>query len=242
MPLYEETEDGLIRASLADRIGKLLAQYEPNASESYDATLTLVLLHALLTICHELLLDKKPPIELKNVKSMRLMDVPSMHGLGLMMVSSFFPGQSEPTFYDVVDHLRHAVSHPLFPKHESKILETGFMAGNGHDGKIAAYRFVHSPDVRKGQNQNVVRKTGDFVERLKARRKIMDKLPHEVKSRIEEKLFEDHVEFQLDGELLQRIFVMEIPVQNLKIFVGELSRLLSKPLENRPDIAKQVLL
>lgn len=240
MSAYEETEDGLIRASLADRIGKLLVQYEPNANGSYDATLALVLLQALLTICHELL--DKPPNELKKVKSMKLIDVPPMHGLGKLMVYNFFPGQSEPTFYDVVDHLRHSVSHPLFPKHESKIIETGFMAVNSPDGKIAAYRFVHSPDVRKGHNQNVIRKTDGFEERLEARKKIIARLPYEVKSKVEEKCFEDRVEFQLNDELLQRVFVMEVPVPNLKIFVGELSRLLSKPLESRPELAKQALL
>ena len=239
MSAYEETEDGLIRASLAGRIGKLLTQYKPDATESYDATLTLVLLQALLTICRELL--SKPPRELKKIKSEKLIDVPPMHGLGKLMVSNFFPGQPEPTFFDVVDHLRHAVSHPLFPKHDSAIFETGFMAVNGQDGKIAAYRFVHSPDVRKGKNINVVTKSADFDERLKSHRKriIDSKLPREVKSKINEKSFDDRIEFQLDGELLQRVFVMEIPVQNLKIFVGELSKLLSRPLESRPELMKQ---
>lgn len=238
MSAYEETEDGLIRASLAGRIGKLLTQYKPDASESYDATLTLVLLQALLTICHELL--SKPPRELKEIKREKLIDVPPMHGLGKLMVSHFFPGQPEPTFYDVVDHLRHAVSHPLFPKHDSDIFETGFMAVNGHDGKIAAYRFVHSPDVRKGKNQNVVRMDdARYKDRVKTIRNLVERLPGDVKSRIKEVLFDDRIEFQLGGELLQRVFVMEVPVQNLKIFVGELSGLLSKPLENRPELTKQ---
>lgn len=238
MSAYEETEDGLIRASLAGRIGKLLTQYKPDASESYDATLTLVLLQALLTICHELL--SKPPSELKKLKSEKLIDVPPMHGLGKLMVSHFFPGQPDPTFYDVVDHLRHAVSHPLFPKHDSDILETGFMAVNGHDGKIAAYRFVHSPDVRKGKNQNVVRKhEASYEDRVKKLRSQVERLPSAVKSGIVERQFDDRVEFQLDGELLQQVFVMEIPVPNLKIFVSELSKLLSRPLESRPEIMKQ---
>lgn len=241
MSAYEETEDGLIRASLAGRIGKLLAQYKPNTSESYDATLTLVLLQALLTICHELLV--KPPVDLRKVKGMPLKDVPSMYGLGLRMVSEFFPGQAQPTFYDVVDHLRHAVSHPLFPKRESEILETGFMAVNGRDGKIAAYRFVHSPDVKKGRNQNSIQKIDGFESKLEAvRERIIKKLPGEVKERIKEKQFECYVEFQLDDKLLQRVFVMEIPIDNLKVFVGELSGLLSKPLESRPELAKQALL
>jgi hypothetical protein len=238
MSAYEETEDGLIRASLAGRIGKLLTQYKPDASESYDATLTLVLLQALLTICHELL--NKPPSELKKIKSEKLIDVPPMHGLGKLMVSQFFPGQPEPTFYDVVVHLRHAVSHPLFPKHESKIFETGFMALNGHDGKIASYKFVHSPDVKKGKNKNVVwRDEAGYEDRIKVLRGLVRGLPSDVKSRIEEKSFDDRIEFQLNGQLLQRVFVMKIPVLNLKIFVGELSKLLSRPLENRPELMKQ---
>ena len=239
MSAYEETEDGLIRASLASRIGKLLEQYEPNANESYDATLTLVLLQALLTICHELL--DKPPIELKKVKSMSLTDVPPMYGLGFRMISSFFPGQPQPTFYDVVDHLRHAVSHPLFPKDDCSIVETGFMAVNSSDRKIAAYRFVHSPDVRKGRNLNAVRKSDDFERLLEEQRNLIHRLPREIQSKVVEEPFEDRVEFQLDGELLQRVFIMEIPIPDLKEFVGALSGLLAKPLESKPEIAKRML-
>lgn len=243
MSAYEETEDGLIRASLADRIGKLLEQYErllpANGNESYDATLTLVLLQALLTICHELL--EKPPVELKKVKSMLLTDVPSMQGLGLRMVSSFFPGETQPNFYNVVEHLRHAVSHPLFPSPESNIIKTGFMAVNGPEGKIAAYKFIHSPDVKRGRNQNVIPRDGSFENRSKARRSDMNRLPREVQGEIVEQQFEDRIEFHLGGKLLQRAFVIEIPIPNLKEFVGELSRLLSVPLENRSEIAKQAL-
>lgn len=242
MGYYITKEDGLIQASLAHRIGQLLNQYDAakpeGSSERYDATLALVLSQALLTSCYESLMRDDLP-QLSEVKGKKLTDVPSLFGLKWGMVSSFYPGEESPTFFDVIKHLRTAVSHPLFPKDESSVKETGFMAVKGIDGKVAAFKFIQSEDVKVSGgtkiNKNVIYKTrGDDTElkdKVKKRKSGLS-LPRPVQGRLSEVDFPDRVELHFDRQLLMRVFEMEIPVANLKEFVRELSAILSAPLKD----------
>lgn len=249
MGYYITKEDGLIQASLAERIGQLLNQYEvakpAGSSERYDATLSLVLTQSLLTSCYESLMRDDLP-HLSAVKGQKLTDVPSLCGLKWGMVKSFYPGEDEPNFYNLVMHLRHAVSHPLFPKDDGfGVKETGFMAVKGIDGQVAAFKFIHSEDVKVSgnttENYNVIKKARDDDEVMKNKltrladkvnkRKLKLKLPRSVQDKLVEVDFSDRVELHFDGQLLMRVFEMEVPIDKLKMFVRELSAILSAPLK-----------
>lgn len=235
-------DDGLIQASLAERIGLLLKQYDDykpeGSSEKYDATLTLVLAQALLTSCHESLKRDDIPA-LTNLKTKHLTDVPRLCGLEWRMVKSFYPGQELPTFFDLVTHLRDAVSHPLFPRAGVTIKETGFMAIKGNDGQVKTFTFIHSPDIRSKEGAvtylNIIMKhRDDDPEKLKRRIETQRgklNLPKKVQSRLTQVDLIDRIELHFDGQLLMRVFEMDVPVESLKIFVRELSTILSASLK-----------
>lgn len=243
MGYYITKEDGLIQASLAERIGKLLSQYEAakpeGSNERYDATLTLVLAQALLTSCYESLMRDDLP-QLRDIKGKKISDVPSFFGLQWKMVKLSYPSQEQPNFYQVVEHLRHAVSHPLFPTDEGMSVKiTGFMAIKNTDGNVAGFKFIHSEDIQVS-NQNAINRNVIIKSRTDTDDTFAKKITQQVSrlklSRDDSKKlvyvpFHDKTELHFDGRLLMRVFELDVPVENLKIFVRELSSILSAPLK-----------
>ena len=249
---YDKTADGVIRASLAARVGALLCQYDslPPSVSNFDATLALIALQFLLTNCSELI-DSGGLEGLENIKNRPLVDVPNLCGLGRHMVTKFFPGEEEPTFAEVVKHLRHSVSHPLYPdcverpcKDEQKprLPTTGFYQII-ENKKVAAFGFVHSPEVtnkgdrcysRKKFGGGDKRKFEEFQCKSKSDLEKIRRTYRKISDEIEkiESLDGKLVEFKYQGNLFLPVFSIEIPIDQLKLFIKELSNLMSEPLKS----------
>jgi hypothetical protein len=95
---YIATPDGQIQADFARRIGQVLLHYEAGTAfgqpqDSYEATLTICLLQALLTNCVELI-DKKVKNDrtgLKKIASRSLEEDPALFGLNLQCITRQWP-------------------------------------------------------------------------------------------------------------------------------------------------------
>jgi hypothetical protein len=143
-----------IQAGHAGNAAKLLQQYlrfapsQPDMNR-FEATLTICVLHSLLTQCAELL------------KYTRLATLPDLqepltefpNNLGLttsLVVENTFP---EPlTGAGFLIHLRDALSHPA-PDEKFRFRPTGFTSTEDPSGIIRGYVFTSSPWVKDDQRQ-----------------------------------------------------------------------------------------
>ena len=234
MAYYSENE--VMEASFAERSGQLLTQYEhfkpEGSNERYDATHALVLAQALLVTCVELF--KNHNSKIYEWSQQKLTDIPQVCGLRREMVKCTFPCE-ELTLYTVIEHLRNAVSHPLYPKETDEFQKTGFRAIKEDGGQIRAFKFFHSPDFKNNKNENFILKSknGKIIDNAMLEKYIENrhrqlKLKKGVVTAVD---LEDRVELHFDGKLLMRVFEIEIPIKNLKDFVRILSSELFKDLE-----------
>jgi hypothetical protein len=143
-----------IQAGHAGNAAKLLQQYLRFAAsqpetERYDATLTICVLHSLLTQCAELL----KYTQLASLPDLQepLTELPNSVGLTTsLVVEDTFP---EPlTGVGFLVHLRDALSHPA-PDEEFRFRPTGFTSTGDPSGIIRGYVLTGSPWIKDDQRQ-----------------------------------------------------------------------------------------
>ncbi len=147
-----------IQAGHAGNAAELLQQYlrfaasQPDTSR-YEATLTICVLHSLLTQCAELLkytqLTALPDLEEP------LTEVPNSLGLTTsLVVEDTFP---EPlTGAGLLVHMRDALSHPA-PDERFRFRPKGFTSTGDPSGIIHGYIFTSSPWIKDDQRAAVRR-------------------------------------------------------------------------------------
>jgi hypothetical protein len=236
MSAYQETPDKRIRADFALRIGKLFTSYEKTQvslepNEQFDATMTVVLLQSLLTTCSELM--KNPPYSEFFKKP--LVDVPAFWGIRSdMVVRNSFPDQL--THKLVIDRIRHSLSHPSFGDVGNKYPVSGFKNINDNKGKIVAFSFVNSPDIKyEGKVESF--KTPDSEHAKKALKTLQDGIN---KANGNQKLEfvkkpNDKFEIYCEEKPYVRVFQIDIPIVALKSLLLELSNYLSQPIQQGWD-------
>lgn len=143
-----------IQAGHAGNAARLLQQYlrfaasQPHTSR-YEATLTICVLHSLLTQCAELL----KYTQLTSLPDLQepLTDLPNSLGLtASLVIEDTFP---EPlTGASFLVHMRDALSHPA-PDEEFRFRPTGFTSTGDPSGIIHGYVFTSSPWIKDDQRQ-----------------------------------------------------------------------------------------
>lgn len=143
-----------IQAGHAGNAAKLLQQYLRFAASQpethrYDATLTICVLHSLLTQCAELL--KYTQMATLPDLQEPLTELPNSLGLTTsLVVEDTFP---EPlTGAGFLVHLRDSLSHPA-PDEKFRFRPTGFTSTGDPSGTIRGYVFTSSPWVKDDQRQ-----------------------------------------------------------------------------------------
>jgi hypothetical protein len=143
-----------IQSGHAANAGRLLEQYsrfaaKQTAADRYDATLTICVLHALLTQCAELM--KYTQLAALPDLQEPLTEQPNSLGLTTsVVVQDTFP---EPlTGEGLLVHLRDALSHPA-PDEDFRFRPTGFTSTNDPSGSIRGYVFTSSPWIKDDQRQ-----------------------------------------------------------------------------------------
>lgn len=167
MTEYIETPDGQIQADFARRVGQVLLHYEAGAAlgqpqDSYEATLTICLLQALLTNCVELI-DKKVKNDrtgLTQDASRSLKEDPALFGLNLQCITRQWPSDRPLKYREIFKCLRNALSHPL-PQKANGFPTTGYTTWKSPSGMIEGFRFIQSPWVNRSGS--------DVADRYKAK-------------------------------------------------------------------------
>jgi hypothetical protein len=150
---YIETQDGQIQADFARRIGHVLLHYEAameriSPQDSYEATLTICLLQALLTNCVELIKSKnrKDRTGLTAIAGKSIAEAPALFGLNSTCITHQWASDRDLTYREVLQCLRNALSHPL-PQQLGAHKTTGYTTWKSVRGEIKGFTFVQSPWV-----------------------------------------------------------------------------------------------
>lgn len=238
---YERTPDGQMQADFARRIGRIAEQYERLCTaipleERYDATLLLTLLQALLTNCAELLNHKpeqKNPA-LKQLSSRNLGQDPTLLGFQRTSVVEQWPSSRSLTYRELLECMRHAMSHPCSQTHEG-LPQTGYTSWQSNSGVIEGFTFTQSPWVNRSGNALkplYVPEEKDEKAELKL---------HDEMRRFEKNYLVPHLSVRSDGTGHLRIYHGDKPfvpvlrlrldVKQLRMLTMSLSEYLSEPLE-----------
>lgn len=241
---YERTEDGQIQATFAKRVGQLLVQYDQwrnqvPAVEQYESTLTISLLHSILTMCQELLFKKNLEdtalAAIAGLAGRSLEDEPTLLGLSRDCVVESWPSERALTYREVIECLRNALSHPG-PQTKAGLARTGFTSVPGPSGLIEAYEFIQSPWVnRTGRDLSPRFFSKDAgihppKELFNAVRSWASN--HQV-SGVDVEHIDGRWQPMRDGNLFFPVLRLRIDVRQLRVFTAGLSDYLSEPL--RPE-------
>lgn len=171
---YIQTSDGQIQADFARRVGQVLLHYEAGAAlekpqDSYEATLTICLLQALLTNCMELIKHgaNNDGTGLKKIASRSLEEAPALFGLNLQCIAVQWPSDRPLRYREIFECLRNAVSHPL-PQKAEGLPTTGYTTWKSPSGMIEGFQFTQSPWVnsRGSDVKNVYEVSNDKLAKL----------------------------------------------------------------------------
>lgn len=242
----ETTADGQIHASIAKRVGLILAQYEemtrnepPN--NRYEATLCLSLLQTLLTQCVELIKSSELS-GLKTALDQPLSVTPSPFGLSDDCVLTNTMWSSDKlTHRNVITSLRNAMSHPN-KQTNSTHPATGFTqylsnSEPSADGlrQIEGFVFVHSPWVSNSVNDVKAYWTAftrDFAKVRKLEDKVRNfKTEHGFENlTVESRSNESKCRVYQGTEPFVPVLELKLNTDQLKTLTLELSRHLSSSL------------
>jgi len=152
---YTSTPNGQIQADFARRVGQVLLHYEAGVAlgqsqDSYEATLTICLLQALLTNSVELINSKAKydRTGLRQIASRSLKEDPALFGLNLQCITQQWPSNRPLKYREIFECLRNAVSHPL-PQKAEGLPTTGYTTWKSPSGMIEGFRFIQSPWVNR---------------------------------------------------------------------------------------------
>jgi hypothetical protein len=248
---YERTEDGQIQAAFAQRLGQLLVQYDhwrqqvPEA-EQFESTLTIALLQSLLTMCQELIYSKPEPGDsaytaVVQLAKRSLEDEPVLLGLSRDCVVQRWPSERDITYREVIECLRHALSHPGHQTNEG-FPRTGFISVPGSSGMVEAYEFTQSPWVnRTGSGlspkwfSNV--KSADPPEKLVGT--VKDWASNARVNEIEVKQLNGRWQPARHGQPFIPVLRLRIDVRQLRVFTAELSDYLSESVRSKGAVPTQ---
>jgi hypothetical protein len=155
MTEYIATPDGQIQADFARRVGQVLLHYEAGPAlgqpqDSYEATLTICLLQALLTNRVELI-DKRLKNDITRLTqdaSRSVEEAPALFGLNLPCITQQWPSDRPLRYREIFKCLRNALSHPL-PQKANGLPTTGYTTWNSPSEMIEGFQFIQSPWVNR---------------------------------------------------------------------------------------------
>lgn len=215
---YIHTDDCQIRSDIAFRLGKIILQYEEsihvNDIMNYSSTLYISVLQTLLTNCLEILRE----IKFKNEKyeffdiDQELSDE-NYYGIKHQSILSNSIYKSI-SLHMVLKSLRNALSHPTSINMKSEFPSTGYTTIKNGSNIISEYIFVDSPDVKNNRP-----KSFNSLNELEAHKKNNKDAIYNI-----EKL-----------EIIPRIIIIKLGVQELKTLTLNLSIVLSQPVQENWD-------
>lgn len=232
MTEYLRDDENQIQADLAQRIGQIAAQYSecikatPEVfpkEKRYDITLNICLLQTLLTSCSELVKAMKGNEKKKSFFAEEFTSVSAFWGLTPEMIMKDTFVREKVVHFDVVTHLRDALSHPTIINLENDYLSTGYTTIEPINREIAKFSFISSPDVRKGHPKN-------FGTELEAQLQLRQ--PGYPPAAYVKSIDNEHRKYQIWSENAAyiRIFQINISPDGLRTLLMGLSNHLSLPI------------
>ena len=222
---YNRTDDGQIKADLANRLGIILKQYREiqHFSEKYEITLCLAILQILLTNCVELLNDIKK-IQKHNNPFFFTPIKKEIWGFdeSSIITSTFKQPKLNADF--IIRQIRNALSHPKNLNLSSKNKLTGYTTRNNSE-KIETVVFVSSPDLT---NKGTF-KTFKTFEAAELYIKNAVTFPDDVV--ISEEKDNEFI-FKQKDEHFSRTIEIELTNSNLIHLTNNLSKYLAHPLKD----------
>lgn len=148
---YYRTENGQIQADLARRLGLALRQYREQRrgkEQDYSVTLSLSVLHTLLTSCVQLAKNLASKKRIKSFLSEPLGD--SLPNSNEPIVFQKAIPRRPKTYFDLLNNLRDSMSHPNPIDGSSGNTPTGFTSIQDGSGALKCIRFVWAPNIDNG--------------------------------------------------------------------------------------------
>lgn len=237
--MLQDDPDKKIQAGFAQNTGNLLAQYRSltanyQATDKYDATLTICALQSLLTICSELMDAMK--VNQKGVWDEIIPDIPHQWGIkrSFIVTNTF---SSDLTYGKFLEHLRNALCHPTSPDKAPKHPSTGYTTVPDGSGVISRFRFTDSPWIDRGGVHSKASSTnkvavGKTVESFLYNNPAV-KL--EVKSILQKNKRKERFEVFQGNQPYLPIFVAELPLSELVELTIQLANRLAQPIVDNYD-------
>lgn len=240
---YFKTDENLISADIAYRMGRILVQYEQaNIREpKFLDTLRLSTLQILLTNCQEEIRAMSKNDRKKCTFSSNISESEPVFGLSSSMIKENTFPDTNPTIEGVLTHIRNALSHPTALDIKSKYPSTGYTTRNNTSGSISTYIFIDSPD---SNNNYKVYSNSERAEEIK--KQIEQESGDSIKLCVEKentvnrrtrKIIPNSYSYYLskNNEPFTRIFRIEISVEELSEIVLKLSTYLAQPIQEYWD-------
>ncbi len=230
MAEYYLDSEGQIYADIAYRLGVIVNQYENSIDyrdpNNFDSTLCLTFLQNLLTIYSEMWKNKSfglPSFWLTPLYDCEThISKENFFGINSQMVLENNFMREPETISSFLTHVRNALSHPTSVSSESVIQSTGYYSLSNELGKISEYVFIDSPDVkvtRHGKNRVKIFNSKEEFLTFKSRNE-MKQHPFSCE--------EVNGKFELRNH---RIYKVCFTVDQLKVLVLNLSKLLAQPVQ-----------
>ncbi|MDP1990659.1 MAG: hypothetical protein Q8K00_06500 [Syntrophales bacterium] len=228
MTEYLRDSNNQIQASLACRIGKIEAQYSKciesyPKEKRYDVTLHICLLQNLLTSCSELVRAMKNNKRKKSFFAEEFTEASVFWGLTPKMIVTDTFVREKIVHFDVITHLRDALSHPTILDLASGYISTGYTTIEPIEGEIAQFAFISSPDVRKNHPK--------YYEN-KVEAELQLKQPGYPLTTYVKQVNDPSINYQVWSENApyMRVFRIDVPVDCLKTLLVGLSNHLAQPI------------
>jgi hypothetical protein len=232
MTEYLRDPDNQIQADLACRIGKIAMQYSEcmkalpeifPKEKQYDVTLNICLLQTLLTSCSELVRAMKDNTRKKSIFAEEFTHASAFWGLTPDMIVKDTFARRKREHFDIITHLRDALSHPTILDLTAEFVSTGYTTIDPVEGEIAKFSFISSPDVRKNHPKFY---DSDLEAKLQLKQSGYPPSAYA-------KLIKDNgTKYQIWSEdaPYARVFQIDVPTDRIKTLLIGLSEHLSLPI------------
>ena len=234
MSEYERDYKNQIYSDFAFRLGKIANQYDgtehPNGK--YEVTLYICILQNLLTNCLDGVLrseeNKNRPSLLKIKPLLERVVDENNNSLGLKLSfvkkNTFDETLGSLKVADIIERMRHSLSHPAQIDINQEYPSSGYTTKPDKTENISEVCFINSPDVRKNRPKLFSKEDIDKFIKDSGLGK---------RSVVAKKVKCGCYCLSKDEKPFARIFRIDLPVDNLKTLITELSDNLSAELKEK---------
>ena len=216
-----------IYADLAQRLGKIINQYEKLviAEDKYIATLYIAVLQNLSTNCDEYIKQMTKGKGKNTIFKKHFSETKWGIDESCWIKNTF---NEERNLKNFINKIRNSVSHPTAIDPHAALPSTGYSTIKDGSGIIKKFRFINSPDSSKNRPKQF-----DTEERVKSYIKNnKTQLPDDI-SYTGTPMGRKKIMYILtrNTEIFGRISIIEMTVEQLGVFVKKLTNYLAQPIQ-----------